>query len=194
VYVRWQLRKNIPNHLRQPIAGPSIGAPPAAHDLALEVAARAVTRVLPRSPRWTNARSGGAREPRRSWVAVIVESRRVDGRPRQHLIRYVGSIDSSDVQLLSARRRFWDRADAVLAEFDQKQRERFELALSAKVPRPTSEEEVAQALPSPPATGFRYRRRRARPAALLARRPPRRSSNPSRPGKHPRSRREYIVR
>jgi hypothetical protein len=143
VYVRWQLRKNIPNHLRQPIAGPSIGAPPAAHDLALEVAARAVTRVLPRSPRWTNARSGGAREPRRSWVAVIVESRRVDGRPRQHLIRYVGSIDSSDVQLLSARRRFWDRADAVLAEFDQKQRERFELALSAKVPRPTSEEEVA---------------------------------------------------
>jgi hypothetical protein len=46
---------------------------------------------------------------------------------------------------LSARRRFWDRADVVLAEFDQKQRERFERALAGKVQRPTSEEQAAAA-------------------------------------------------
>jgi FAD/FMN-containing dehydrogenase len=42
-------------------------------------------------------------------------------------------------------RRFWDRADLVLAAFDQKQRERFEQVLSAKVSRPTSEEQAAAA-------------------------------------------------
>jgi hypothetical protein len=80
-------------------------------------------------------------------VAVIVRSERVTGRPRQRLIRYVGCIDCADVQLLSARRLFWGRADVVLAEFDQKQRERFEQTLETKVRRPTAEE-VAAASPA----------------------------------------------
>jgi hypothetical protein len=78
-------------------------------------------------------------------VAVIVRSERVTGLPRQRLIRYVGCIDCADVQLLSARRRFWDRVDVVLAKFDQKQRERFEQVLSAKVSRPNREEQAAAA-------------------------------------------------
>ena len=96
-------------------------------------------------------------------MAVIVESRRVDGRPRQHLIRYVGSIDCADVQWLSARQRFWDRADIVLAQFDQEQRERFEQTLETKVRRPTAEE-VAGA--SPAALRARFDAMRAARAAL----------------------------
>ena len=146
MYVRWQLRKNIPRSLGQPAASPSIGAQqPAAHHLALEAKARAVTGLLSRRQRRANARSGRSSEPRASWVAVIVRSERVTGRPRQRLIRYVGCIDCADVQLLSARRRFWDRADVVLAKFDQKQRDRFERALAGKVKRPTSEEQAAAA-------------------------------------------------
>jgi hypothetical protein len=96
-------------------------------------------------------------------VAVIVESRRVAGRPRQHLIRYVGSIDSADIQRLSARRGFWDRADGVLAEFHQEQRERFEQTLETKVRRPTAEE---VAVASPAAIRARFDAMRAARAAL----------------------------
>jgi hypothetical protein len=96
-------------------------------------------------------------------VAVIVESRRIEGRPRQHLIRYVGSIDGADIQQLSARRGFWDRADAVLAEFDQDQRKRFEQALETKVRRPTAEEVAAA---SPAAIRARFDALRATRAAL----------------------------
>jgi hypothetical protein len=146
LYVRGQIRKNIAKHLRQPAASPSIAAQqPAAHHLALEAEARAVTRLLSRRPRLANTRSRRSSGPRPSLVAVIVESRRVDGRPRQHLILYIGSIDCADVHRLSARRRFWDRADIALAGLTPEERERFEQALAVKVPHPTREEEAAAA-------------------------------------------------
>jgi hypothetical protein len=142
MYVGWQYRTNDQATARpRPVGATEPAQQPAARDLALEAAACAVT--ISRCARRANSRSRRPIEPRRSLVAVIVESRRVDGRPRQHLIRYVGSIDCSDVQRLSERRRFWDRAEVVLAEFDQKRRERFEQVLAAKVPRPTHEEEAA---------------------------------------------------
>ena len=163
MYVRWQVRTNTVKRRSQPADGLTSGVQePAAHDLALEAEARAVTRLLSRRPRRTNPRSGGSSEPRTSWVAVIVESRRVDGRPRQHLIRYVGSIDCADIHRLSARQRFWDRADVVLAEFDQEQRERFEHALETKVRRPTAEEVAAA---SPAAARARFHAFRAARAA-----------------------------
>jgi hypothetical protein len=146
--VRWQVRTNIGKHARQSVAGLTIGAQqPAACDLALEAAARAVARLTSRRPRRANARSGRSSEPRASWVAVIVRSERVTGRPRQRLVRYVGSIDCADVQRLSERRRFWERADSVLTKFTPEERERFEHALETKVQRPT-EEEVATATPA----------------------------------------------
>jgi hypothetical protein len=144
MYVRWQHRTTPRPTAHQKPVGLITGAQePAANHLALEAKARAVTGVLSRRPRWTNTRSRGSSEPRISWVAVIVESRRVAGRPRQHLVRYVGTIDCTDVHRLSARRQFWDRADVVLAEFTAEDRKRFEGALAAKVPRPTSEEQAA---------------------------------------------------
>jgi hypothetical protein len=144
MYVRWQHRTTArPTTPPRPVGLTSGAQEPATHDLALESEARAVATLLPRHPRRTNPRSRGSSEPRTSWVAVIVESRRVDGRPRQSLVRYVGTIKCSDAQLLSARRRFWKRADVVLAEFTTEERKRFERALAAKVPRPTSEEQAA---------------------------------------------------
>src|SRR5713101_1723338 len=154
MYVRWQHR----TPRQRPVGVTSGAQEPAAHDLALEAEARAVTREQSRRPRWTNTRFWRSKEPRTSWVAVIVQSRRVDGRPRQHLIRYVGSIDCADVQSLSARRRFWDRADIVLAQFDQEQRERFEETLESKVRRPTADEVTAA---SPAALRARFDAMRA---------------------------------
>jgi len=143
MYVRWQHRTTDRPTRRQRAVGFAIGAQePAAQDLALEAAARGVARVLPRRPRRTRSS-----EPRPSLVAVIVESRRLDGRPRQHLVKYLGSIDCADVQRLSERRRFWERADSVLTKFTPEERERFEHALETKVRRPT-EEEVAVASPA----------------------------------------------
>jgi len=148
MYVRWQHRRTGRPTPRQAPVGLAIGAQQSpAHDLALETKARAVTGLQSKRSCRTNARSRRSSDPRTSLVAVIVESRRVDGRPRQQLVRYVGSIDCSEIQRLSARRGFWARVDVVLAEFDQEQRERFEHALETKVRRPT-EEEVAAASPA----------------------------------------------
>ena len=144
MYVRWQHRTTARPTTRQKPVGLTSGAQePAAPELALEAQACAVARSLSRRPRWATTRSRGLSEPRTSLVAVIVASRRVAGRPRQHLIRYVASIDCAEVQLLSGRKRFWDRADVVLAGFTTEERNRFERALAAKVPRPTSEEQTA---------------------------------------------------
>ena len=145
MFLRWQYRKTAkPTTARhRPVDLNICAQQPAAHDLALEAAARAVTGTTSRRQRRANARSGRSSEPRASWVAVIVRSERVTGRPRQRLIRYVGCIDCADVQLLSARRRFWDRADIALAGFAPEERECFEAALAAKVRRPTNEEEAA---------------------------------------------------
>ena len=167
MYVRWQYRTTARPTTRQRPAGLTIGAQqPAAHHLALEAEARAVTRLLPRRPRWANTRSRRSGDPRTSLVAVIVESRRVGGQPRQHLVKYLGAITCAEMTRLSARRRFWDRADVVLAEFAQEQRERFERTLETKVRRPTPEEIAAA---SPAATRARFDAMRAARAALRSR-------------------------
>ena len=75
-----------------------------------------------------------------SLVAVLLESRRVNGRPRQRLVAYLGSIRRDDIGTLSGRSRFWAGADARLAGFTSEDRGRFVRALEDLVPRPTAEE------------------------------------------------------
>ncbi len=163
MFLRWKVRTTArPTTRPRPVGLTSGAQEPTAHDLALEAALRAAVTGLRRQRR-PNTRSRRSSEPRTSLVAVIVQSRRVEGRPRQHLVKYVGSIDCSDVQLLSTRRRFWDRADAVLAKFDQEQQERFEQTLETKVRRPTAEEVAAA---SPAAIRARFDALRAARAAL----------------------------
>jgi hypothetical protein len=73
-------------------------------------------------------------------VAVIVESHRAGGQPRQHLVQYVGSIRLDDLHLPSARREFWARAAVRLAQFTPEARKRLEDAIAAEIPRPPAEE------------------------------------------------------
>jgi hypothetical protein len=159
MYVRWQHRKTV-GPATAGYLDRTIGSPPPA---ALEAAARAVTSAASMRRRRPNPRSRKSSEPKTSWVAVIVESRRAGGQPRQHLIKYVASIDCADVHRLSARRRFWERADTVVAEFPPAERLRFERALEGKVRRPTVEEVAAA---SPAAGRARFEAMRAARAAL----------------------------
>ena len=75
-------------------------------------------------------------------AAILVESHRVDGKPRQRHIAYLGGIQ--DVQLASAghRRTFWRHAQEHLdgLALANAQRRRIEDALARVVARPTEEE------------------------------------------------------
>ena len=144
MFLRWQHRTTARPTRQRPVGLTGGAQEPTAHDLALEAALRAAVTGLRRQRR-PNARSRRSSEPRTSLVAVVVEARRIAGKPRQHLVRYVASIDCADVPWLSARRRFWERADAVLAEFTMEERKRFERALAGKVPRPSEEQAAAGA-------------------------------------------------
>ena len=77
--------------------------------------------------------------------AVLVSSRRVDGRPRQRIVGYLGSV--RDVHLADSRRRerFWRGADARLEGLGLAPAERraVEARLLATVPRPTAAELAA---------------------------------------------------
>lgn len=105
---------------------------PTAADLALEAAAIAVSRP---------ARVRRPKQP--GLVAVIVESRRDGGQPRQHLIKYVAAIRCSEVTTLAGRSLFWIRAAKALSGFDGPERALMERTLEARVPRPTAEETEA---------------------------------------------------
>jgi hypothetical protein len=97
-----------------------------------------------------------------AWLVVrVVKSQRIGGRPRQHLVRHLGSIHSDAITELGARRRFWAGADARLAAFRPDIRSRFERAIEARIPRPTDDEEAA----------LRARHLAAARARLAARRP-----------------------
>jgi hypothetical protein len=84
--------------------------------------------------------------------AVLVESVRVDGRPRQRTIKYLGSIRECHLDLegqysIFHRGYFWRSADANLERLDLSDLERARIiaALEDVVPRPDPEER-AQAL------------------------------------------------
>lgn len=134
MFVRWQRR--MPRHAGPRPASSAAGQPTAA-DLALE--ARAVAFATSRPAPWRRR----VRRPKRprpaALVAVVVESQRKGGQPRQRLIQYVGSIRLDDVHLPSARREFWDRAASRLDHFVPGVRQRFEAAIASKIPRPPVE-------------------------------------------------------
>jgi hypothetical protein len=69
--------------------------------------------------------------------AVLVESARVDGKPRQRLVRYLAAIREGDLERPLTVERFWrdvDRALDTLALDDQ--RSSIEGRIAATVPRP----------------------------------------------------------
>ena len=82
------------------------------------------------------------------WAVILVENARVNGKPTQRHVAYLGGITDSAIEIRAQRRFFWD---AVIAKVDQlanrisrEQRRAIEAAIAKKVSGPPSKEERAQ--------------------------------------------------
>ena len=73
--------------------------------------------------------------------AQLVECRRISGKPRQHVIKYLGTINSHRIEYVGHRIGFWRTAAAALKALDLPPDEQraIELALHERVPFPTKE-------------------------------------------------------
>jgi hypothetical protein len=75
---------------------------------------------------------------------ILAETKRIDGKPRQRHIAYLGGITDEQIKCPDSRCYFWD---SVTAAFDRlgnqvmpSDRQRFEAAIAERVPCPSSEE------------------------------------------------------
>ena len=75
------------------------------------------------------------------WMAVLAETKRVDGKPQQRHIAYLGGITDSAMKIDAQRCHFWDhvsaRLDALGNQITPTDRKKVEAAIAKKVPRPT---------------------------------------------------------
>jgi hypothetical protein len=71
--------------------------------------------------------------------AVLVKSERVDGKPRQRIVRYLAHIGESYLDATAHQQYFWDRVNPQLDDLDvdSTTRQSLEAALLAVVGRPT---------------------------------------------------------
>jgi hypothetical protein len=85
---------------------------------------------------------GGGRGTDAHWAAILAESARIDGKPTQQHISYLGGIADSAIEIAAQRAFFWRE---VMQQLDQNRvlkedRERLEQAIAKKVPRLTRQE------------------------------------------------------
>jgi hypothetical protein len=75
------------------------------------------------------------------WSAILVESRRVDGKPRPCHVVYLGGITDSAIEIDAQRCHFWDRISARLDALGNRitpaDRNKIEAVIADKVSRPT---------------------------------------------------------
>jgi hypothetical protein len=71
-------------------------------------------------------------------AAEIVQSVRVDGRPRQKVVKWLSNYESKCLDDLAEQRSFWERADKNLdaMNLEPARRMEFEAKMLAVVPRP----------------------------------------------------------
>lgn len=74
--------------------------------------------------------------------AQLVECHRVDGKPRQKVIKYLGTISERGIEHIGHRVHFWRHVGAALKTLDlaPEQQHIIEQALHARVPFPAKEE------------------------------------------------------
>lgn len=101
--------------------------------------------------RWKSRMTTKGRMPTgvRSLSAVLVESHRVNGKPKQKIVAYLGTIHEDKTEYHFRRQAFWESADQTLAGVtNDQQRLAIEMKLLEKVKRPTTESlaEVKQRL------------------------------------------------
>jgi hypothetical protein len=81
------------------------------------------------------------------WKASLVENVRVNGKPQQHHIAFLGGIAESGMAIVHQRRYFWDkvyeRLDRLANRISLEQRRQIEAAIAARVPRLSQEEHEA---------------------------------------------------
>src|SRR6516165_10277451 len=78
------------------------------------------------------------------WTAILVEASRVDGKPKQEHIAYLGGITESAIEILPQRCYFWDEVTERLNKLSDRitpeERLRIESAIAERVPLPTGSE------------------------------------------------------
>src|SRR5262245_27829096 len=74
------------------------------------------------------------------WMIVLVETTRVNGKPRQRHIAYLGSMTESAIDIIHQRCHFRDRLSARLNQLHitVDDRNRIEASITQKVPRPSA--------------------------------------------------------
>lgn len=95
--------------------------------------------------RWKKRRMVGkflGSGPHYALSAVLVENRRIDGKPRQKVIKHLGSIRESGIIYVGHRIGFWQTTSAAFKALalPPDQQRAFELVLCERVPIPTHEE------------------------------------------------------
>jgi hypothetical protein len=89
---------------------------------------------------------GDPAPPHVTRAAQLVESRRVDGQPRQRVVAYLATIDEATMVSFDTRRAFWDTVHDRLDQLrqagviDEKQQDKIDATLARTVPPPTQEE------------------------------------------------------
>jgi hypothetical protein len=93
-------------------------------------------------------------------MAVLAETKRVNGKPQQRHIAYLGSISDSAMEIAPQRYHFWDRIsarlDALGNQITPTDREKVEAAIAEKVARPTPAQYKDQARESARMLGWRW--------------------------------------
>jgi hypothetical protein len=90
------------------------------------------------------------------WVAVLVESERVEGKPRQRHVAYLASILDSRIQHPTQRYFFWDKVRSAfdgLPDLPARERRAIERRIAEKVPALTKRE-IAAVIKRRAAMGF----------------------------------------
>ena len=80
-------------------------------------------------------------------IASLVRSVRIDGKPRQRVVAYLGSISEYHAQLPWCQRYFWKQVESRLSRVADTDREKVERSILAVIPRPTAEESAVAASP-----------------------------------------------
>lgn len=95
----------------------------------------------------TRKRADGTLAQDVRWTAILVESVRVDGEPRQRHIAFLASITDSRIAVDNQRRYFWDhvydRLDHLGNRIPLEDRKKIEAAIALKVPRLSRAEHAA---------------------------------------------------
>jgi hypothetical protein len=98
-------------------------------------------------PKWRTKEYNG-----KSFSAVLVRSERIDGKPRQKIVAYLGHIKEKSLDSKARRLYFWESVDRHLDTLvlSLAERQRIEEQLRERIPRPTLEEMDGQPPLTPP--------------------------------------------